>query len=167
MADLTSGTQTNTQTLALDPQSLQALMADLQHLQANVLPKLQGIHGQILDYLGGQTPLAQSELAAPTRTAAGLGREAVGGVAAQRGFSPRTTSALNDYLEAGTPALLSPLAQAAQGIAGGTNTLVDPRLAAFLHPNTITSTSTNPSALDTATSLLKGAGSLANWYNQS
>ena len=164
MAGFTTSTQTNRQDLAFTPESLQALMADLAHFQNNVLPKLAGVHTSVLDLLSGRTPENQSLAAQPTLKAAALGREAVGGAAAQRGLAPRTSSALEDYLASQEPAQLSGLDAAARGIAGGVDSLVDPRLASFLKPDVISSSSTDPSVLDTTTKVLSGLGSVAGAF---
>ena len=161
---LTDSTTTQQTQNFFSPEGLEALRRDLEQLQTVTLPRLLGVHGSMLDVLTGKTPLDLSQYAQPTKAAAALGRTATTGALAEKGASPQTGSALDTYLMAQTPDLLQPLGALARNEAASTTSLVDPRLAAYLRPDTVTSSQTTPSPLATITDILKTAGSIASVF---
>lgn len=159
----TEGTQTQKSENYFTPEGLQAMLADFQALQ-DILTRMSGVHGGLLGYFGSGMPLEQTALAQPTKKAAGMARKAVKTAGQQQGMSDRSLASTDAALGAQTPELLSPLGQLAQQYAGGMNSLVDPRLASFLRPDTVTSSENTPSGLDTATKIIGTAGQIADAY---
>lgn len=153
-------TVTHAQDVAFTPEARAALERDLTYM-LGVTRQQQGLNTGVLDVLSGQTPLYSSTLAQPTRQTAERVRNTVQTAGAQRGLTPRTLARTDAMLGAQTPALLSPLASTARGIAGNSTSLVDPRLTGYLKPDVVSTTSTNPSALQTATQILSTAGAVA------
>ena len=143
-------------------EGLQAMLADFAQLQ-EMLGRMygEGIHSPIFQYLAGQQPLAGSALAQGTEKAAGLARNAVGAAGKQRVLSDRSLANTDAMLSAQMPEVLSPLGQYAQAYGGSINSLVDPRMASFLKPDSVSSSHSSPSGLQTATEILKTGGAIA------
>ena len=162
MANFLNSSTTQESKPIFTPEALQAMLADFAQLQ-EMLGRMygEGIHSPIFQYLSGTQPLAGSALAQGTERAAGMARNAVGTAGKQRGLSDRSLASTDTMLSAQMPETLSPLGQYAQQYGGSINSLADPRLASFLKPDTVSSSSGSPSGLQTATEILKTAGAVA------
>lgn len=136
------------------------MLEDFAQMQS-ILARISGVHGNILGYLGGGQPLSGSMLAQPTEKAAQMARNTVQNAGRQRGLSERSLGTTDAMLSAQVPELLSPLGQFARQYSGSIDSLVDPRMAQFLRPDTISSSKTTPSDLQTATQILSTAGQVA------
>ena len=161
MADFLNATNTQTSKPVFTPEGLQALMADFQQMQ-DMLSRMSGVHSPILSYLSGQQPLAESMLAQPTQHAMAMAQNSAQTAGVQRGISDRNLAGVDAQMRAQEPDLLAPLGQYARQYGGGINSLVDPRLASFLKPDNISSSTSTPSGLQTATGILNAVGPLAS-----
>lgn len=160
MAGFTTGEQTTNQQAFYTPQGLEALYRDLQALIQH-LGAGNGILGQESDVLSGQTPIGQSVLGQPVSSASAAASHAAETAGSQGGLGTRSVSNIHDLLRALLPQLYQPLQATARQGAQGIDSLVDPRLASFLRPDTVQSNTVTPSGLQTATSILNTAGQVA------